>query len=115
MADELPSMQKVFMEEIPKRLTLEKAKKVNACYQFKITGVEEPDWYMDMSKESDFCGKGVSANAKCVITVGAKEWVEILMQKLNPQVAFMSGKLKVSGGPEAMSLAMKLQNLLKEG
>lgn len=110
MADETTTIKAIFETEIPKNLNAEKAKKINACYQFKITGDEAGDYFIDLTKEKDWSGVGVAGNAKCTITVGSKEWKDILLQKLNPQMAFMSGKLKVQGD---MGLAMKLQQLLK--
>lgn len=112
MADENTTIKEIFANEIPKNLNPDKAKKINACYQFKITGPEAGDYFIDLTREKDWSGEGVAANAKCTITVGDKEWKEILLQKLNPQMAFMSGKLKVQGD---MGLAMKLQSLLKAG
>jgi putative sterol carrier protein len=64
----------------------------------------------DLTKEADWVAEGVNPNAKCTITVGGKEWVDILNGKLNPQMAFMSNKLKVQGD---MGLAMKLQTLIQ--
>lgn len=110
MADEIPTIKEIFEKRIPENLNPEKAKKINACYQFKITGEDGGDWHIDLTKEKDWVGAGVAANAKCTITVASKEWVDILLQKLNPQMAFMSGKLKVQGD---MGLAMKLTALLK--
>lgn len=109
MADEIPTIDEIFTKRIPENLNADKAKKINACYQFKITGDGGGDYYIDLTKEKDWVGKGVSPNAKCTITVGSKEWVDILLKKLNPQMAFMSGKLKVQGD---MGLAMKLQQLI---
>ena len=110
MADENTKTKDVFEVEIPKNLNADKAKKINACYQFKITGDDPGEYFIDLTKESGWVGAGTSPNAKCTITVGSKEWKDILLQKLNPQMAFMSGKLKVQGD---MGLAMKLQALLK--
>lgn len=109
MADENPSIKEIFETIIPSNLNPDKAKKINACYQFKVTGDDAGDWYIDLTKESDWVSQGTAANAKCTITVGSKEWKDILRKTLNPQMAFMSGKLKVQGD---MGLAMKLQSLL---
>jgi sterol carrier protein 2 len=40
----------------------------------------------------------------------AQDYVDRITGKLNGQMAFMSGKLKISGD---MGLAMKMQNLFK--
>lgn len=46
--------------------------------------------------------------ADCTITISDKDFLLLMTGKLNPQQAFMAGKLKVSG---KMALAMKLQSL----
>jgi putative sterol carrier protein len=107
MAEEVTSPKQSF-ELIAQRITLETAKKLNSIYQFKIAN--EGDWSVDLTKEADWVAEGVNPNAKCTITVGGKEWVDILNGKLNPQMAFMSNKLKVQGD---MGLAMKLQTLIQ--
>jgi putative sterol carrier protein len=109
MADEIPTIKEIFEKKIPENLNPDKAKRINACYQFKVSGDGGGDWYIDLTKEKDWVNAGLASNARCTIEVGAKEWVDILMKKLNPQMAFMSGKLKVKGD---MGLAMKLQQLL---
>ena len=43
------------------------------------------------------------------ITQAVADWREINAGRLNPQMAFMSGKIKVSGD---MSLAMKLGSIM---
>ncbi|MEW5855016.1 MAG: SCP2 sterol-binding domain-containing protein [Myxococcota bacterium] len=111
MSEPVPTMKEIFEVKMPENLTPEKAKKINAIYQFKITGEGGGEWFIDLTKESDWVSAGTTDKAKCTITVPAKEWVDILLGKLNPQMAFMSGKLKVQGD---MGLAMKLQSLLKK-
>jgi putative sterol carrier protein len=52
-------------------------------------------------------GKADSPNM--TITQAVEDWREINAGRLNPQMAFMSGKIKVSGD---MSLAMKLGSIM---
>jgi len=47
--------------------------------------------------------------AKCTINITADDLVSIVNGKLNAQMAFMTGKLKVAGD---MGLALKLGSLL---
>ena len=44
------------------------------------------------------------------MTLAASDYVDLIMGKLNGQMAFMSGKLKIAGD---MGLAMKMQTLFK--
>lgn len=47
-------------------------------------------------------------NADCTISIARDDFLAMADGKLDPQIAFMSGKLKISGD---MSVAMGLQNL----
>ena len=44
------------------------------------------------------------------LSMTAQDYVDMILGKLNGQMAFMSGKLKISGD---MGLAMKMQSLFK--
>jgi putative sterol carrier protein len=44
------------------------------------------------------------------MTMAAQDYVDMINGKLNGQMAFMSGKLKMAGD---MGLAMKMQHLFK--
>lgn len=48
--------------------------------------------------------------ADCTINVSIDDFLGLMNGSLNPMTAFMSGKIKVKGD---MSIAMKLQSLLK--
>jgi len=51
------------------------------------------------------------AEADCTLIVSAANMVSILQGHLDPTMAFMTGKLKVTG---STGIAMKLANVLKE-
>lgn len=83
--------------------------KVNAIYQFDVNGDGGGTWVVDLKTEGKV-SEGPSDSAECTITVAAQDFLDINNGKLNGQVAFMSGKLKIKGD---MSKAMKLQQVLK--
>jgi putative sterol carrier protein len=109
MADLTP--KSIFEERIPNRLKTnpDRTKGINAIYQFKITGANGGEWVVDLTQSPGEVRAGGDANAKCTITVGDQDFVDIVTGKLNGQMAFMAGKLKVSGD---MSLALKLGAVL---
>ena len=45
--------------------------------------------------------------ADCTISIKEEDFIKLVGGKLNPMMAFMSGKIKVAGD---MSVAMKLQS-----
>jgi len=102
--------KQIFEEKIGPRLLADpaKAKSVNAIYQFDITGDEGGTWTVDLTAPA--VTSGSSGKANCTITVSAKDFVDIIGEKLNAQMAFLQGRLKVAGD---MSLALKLGTILK--
>jgi putative sterol carrier protein len=102
--------QEIFDTVIPKRLTDKPdiATKINASYKFNVTGDGGGTWVVDLTQPGGKITQG-DGPAKCTITIAAKDLIEVVNGKLNPQMAFMSGKLKVAGD---MGLALKLGSLL---
>ena len=98
-------------EQMRDRLTQEKAQKINASFLFDIGGDAGEQWFVDLTKQSDWIKKAdQNTAAQCTITVSKPEdWVALAAGKMNPTMAFMQGKIKVKGD---MSLALKLQSLL---
>jgi len=54
-------------------------------------------------------GSSMDRVAKCTVTCASGDFMNIVSGKMNPQMAFMSGKLKIKGD---MGLAMKLQKVI---
>ena len=106
----IESAKDLFENYMPKRLEAkpELVEKVNASYKFVVTGDKGGTWTVDLTvpggsvKEDD-------SDANCTITVDSNDLVDIVTGKLNGQMAFMTGKLKVAGD---MALAMKLGTVL---
>ena len=101
-----------FEKNIPERIKTspDTAKNINSVYEFNITGSNGGVWTVDLTKGQESEVKaGSGGAAKCTVTCTEADFLQILNKKLNAQMAFMSGKLKIKGD---MGLAMKLQKLL---
>jgi putative sterol carrier protein len=110
MADVTP--KDVLETEIPAKISAKPQllKEINAVYEFVINGPNGGTWTLDATEAGG--GKtvaGSTGGAKCVVTVGDADFINIVTKKTNAQMAFMSGKLKVKGD---MGLALKLQKIL---
>jgi putative sterol carrier protein len=109
MADQTP--KQYFEEKIAKKLTdnPDSSKAVNACYEFNITGDNGGVWTVDLTTVPGKVTAGSTGTAKCTVTASSADFMNIVSGKMNPQMAFMSGKLKIKGD---MGLAMKLQKVI---
>jgi len=111
MGEPVQSVKEVFERHMPARL---KAKpdvvaKINAVYQFNISGPSGGSWSVDCTAPGGAIAEGTSASARCTVAMTDADFINVVNGKLNPQMAFMSGKLKIQGD---MGLAMKLQQIL---
>ena len=81
---------------------------MNAVYQFDLTGDDGAKYYLSIVNGALDVQPGTHEKPNITVTAKVTDYVAIANGKLNPQMAFMSGKLKVAGD---MSLAMKMQSL----
>ena len=84
-------------------------KDINAVIQVVLTGEGGGEYCMELAAGDFKTVKGKAESPNLTITQAVADWREINSGRLNPQMAFMSGKIKVSGD---MSLAMKLGTLM---
>ncbi|MBN2493984.1 MAG: SCP2 sterol-binding domain-containing protein [Deltaproteobacteria bacterium] len=103
--------KEIFEDQLPGKLKEkgDEVTKVNAVYQFDITGDNGGKWWVDTTTSGGAVGDGEKDGAKCTITMASSDFVDMVTGKLNGQMAFMTGKLKIKGD---MSLAMKLGSVL---
>jgi len=98
--------------ELSKRSDAELVKKIGCIYRFDISGDNgvKKSWVVDLKNGSGSVGESDSgANADCAISIKDGDFVLLMSGKLNPQQAFMQGKLKIQGN---MMLAQKLSLLM---
>ena len=79
-----------------------------ATYNFDISGPGGGEWALDIKNGKCELKTGVVSNPSVTISISDQDWLAIHKGKLNSQMAFMMGKLRVSGD---MGLAMKLQSM----
>lgn len=109
MAGQTP--KEIFDTDFPARLAARPTlpKEVNACYEFELSGPNGGTWTVDITEAG--AGKitpGSTGGAQCKVTMADQVFVDIMNKKTNTQMAFMSGKLKVSN----VNLALKLVKVL---
>ncbi len=108
MAD-VPSNPQQIFDAMPSRFNAAAAAGVNATYQFDLTGDNGGTWQVAVGGGSCTVSQGAgNPSPNITITMSASDYVDMVSGKLNAQMAFMGGKLKIKGD---MSLALKMQQL----
>ena len=87
----------------------DKAKSVDAIYQFDISGDNGGTWSVDLTADADWISEGPTDNAQCTIGMTTEDFMDMVEGRLDGTQAFMMGKLKIEGD---MGLAMKLTTIL---
>jgi putative sterol carrier protein len=69
-------------------------------------------YYFTVANDAIDVQPGKHASPNITLTMTESDYLDMINGKLNGQMAFMTGKLKIAGD---MGLALKLQNLFKQG
>jgi putative sterol carrier protein len=81
-----------------------------AAYQFDLSGDEGGAYHIVLDGGTGEAGPGAPDSPNTTISMASSDFVALSTGKLDPTMAFMTGKLKVKGD---MGLAMKLQSILR--
>ena len=81
---------------------------MKATIQYDIIGEGGGTYHVDVTDGKCSVQQGAAASPNLTLTMAAPDWLDMVGGKLNGQMAFMSGKLKIKGD---MGLAMKLAGM----
>ena len=101
---------KAIFSAMPSQFNADAAKGMNSVIQFNLTGDGGGSYHVAIKDGACTVGEGAHASPNMTMTMAASDYVDMITGKLNGQMAFMSGKLKIAGD---MGLAMKMQTLFK--
>jgi len=109
MAGTAEAIKEIF-SQMPSQINPDAAKGMNSVIQFNLSGEGGGNYYVEIKDGTAKVTEGTHASPNMTMTLAASDYVDLIMGKLNGQMAFMSGKLKIAGD---MGLAMKMQTLFK--
>jgi len=90
---------------MPEKFNADAAAGLNAMFQYRIEGEGGGQWYCTIADGACTMTEGTHDSPGVILTMAAPDFLDLVNGKLNGQMAFMAGKLKISGD---MGLAMKL-------
>ncbi len=100
----MPTVKETF-DAMGGRFKADRAQGVTAVVQYDITGEGGGTYNVQIAGGACTVNEGAASSPQLTLTMTAQDWVDMVTGKLNPQMAFMSGKLKHKGD---MSLLMRL-------
>ena len=107
-----PETAKDIILSLSERFRPEKAGDYAGVFHFEIAGENGGDFTANIADGSCQVTEGLEGAPSCVIKSKDKVYEEVETGKLNPQMAFMMGKIKVSNIPEMMKFAGFFQRLV---
>lgn len=102
----MPTIKEVF-EAMPAAFKPDAAPGVNAIVQFTMTGDQTADYYVTIADGTCKVDEGKHESPTATLTMNSNDYLDMLSGKLNSQMAFMQGKLKISGD---MGILMRFQS-----
>ena len=98
------------MKSLPKMVNAEEAKGLSGRVQFSLSGDGGGEWGVVLSDGKVSVSEGVMSQPQLTVKARTENAEQLLNGKLDPMMAFMTGKIKIAGD---MALGMKLIGLLK--
>ena len=98
----MPETVEGLVASLPTRFRPDKAAGWRSCLHLKLRGAERPEWTVRVEDGACRVAAGLEGRPDCVIEMKAETYVGLETGRINPQVAFMMGKVKVSDIAEMM-------------
>jgi len=103
----MPSVADIF-KEMPNRFDAAKAGDINASITFDLAGEGGGQWSVIIADGAVKVREGAIDSPSATVRMDAGDYADMVSGKLNPMMAFMSGKVKVEGDLDSV---MKVQSV----
>ena len=97
---------RAFFDDLAARFRADRAVGLDATFAFAIEDAGE--WHAVVADDACAIHEGPHPSPDVTIACGAADWVQLVEGRLDPQFAFMTGRLRVDGD---MGLAMRFRSL----
>jgi putative sterol carrier protein len=108
-----PQTAAEILQSLPERFLPEKAGDWETVFHFDISGPEGGQFTATIRKGQCTVEPGLTGEAKCTVTVADKTYQDIELGRLKPEVAFMSGKIRMSDMGEMMQFTRMFKRFAK--
>ncbi|MCO5232931.1 MAG: acyl-CoA dehydrogenase family protein [Chitinophagales bacterium] len=90
-----PQTAAEIIESIPLRLKKDKAAGYSTLFHFDISGDTGGQYSVKIENSEATVNKGLEGKADCTVTADAQVYADVELGKTSPELAFMSGQIKV--------------------
>ena len=97
MTQQLPETCKEGLLGMPQTFKADKAAGVTAVIQFKVTGAEPGNYYLEVKEGKCTATEGEHASPVVTINTPSDVWLKIMRRELDATTAFMSGQFTFTG------------------
>jgi len=96
---------KQLLKEVEGQFDASKVPDVDSIFHFRINGDNGGDFTVTIKNNACKITEGLTGDAKCIVKSSDEVFENVMTGKMNPTMAVMGGKLKISNIGEMMKFA----------
>ena len=96
---------KEFIQGLPAQVKPEALEGVETTFHFDISGAEGGQYTISVADNKIESAEGLVGTPKCVVSGSDQNFMGIVTGKLNPMMAILTGKVKISNQGEMLKYA----------
>lgn len=94
-----------FIEKLPKRFQPEVVEGMSTNFHFDLSGEGGGQYTIELIDGQLKIHEGLVGEPRCVITAKADDFLGVVQGKINPMMAVLTGKIKISNQGELLKYA----------
>jgi putative sterol carrier protein len=84
-----------FFSSLEAKFKPEKSGQMSAVFQFEVLGEGGGQWAVEVDSRACRVAEGRAESPSLTATISARDFADLINGRLNPQIAFISGKLSI--------------------